>query len=146
MRTWTVAIALLLFAGSASAVEVFTAILNGPNAGTKSPGTGYATFVLSDDATSIDYSMMVTGLIGVEGSSHVHRLVGGIAFDLGPGEPKSGTWQFPLPTDVARLRAGELYINVHTDLFPMAELRGTLLSNQTPVANKTWGAIKALYR
>jgi hypothetical protein len=147
MRTLLVAAAAVLAAaGLARAAETYVAQLNGANAGTPSTATGIAIFELSDDLTGIDYNVSYSGLLGIQTGAHVHRTGGAIAFDLGTDiNPMIGTWQFVLPQDVDRLRNGQLYVNIHSTLYPMGEIRGTLFSELTPVANTTWGRIKALY-
>jgi hypothetical protein len=148
MRTLLIAAAAVLAAtGPARAIETFVARLDGPTAGTPSTAVGTAVFVLTDDLIDIEYNVGHTGIQVAGSAAHVHRVVGGIAFDLGTGvNPMIGTWQFVDPQDVHRLRTGQLYINVHTPQYPAAEIRGTLMPLGNPVEDTTWGRIKALYR
>jgi len=143
MRTVLLA-ALCFLAAPAANAEVFTAVIDGASAGTPSTGTGFAQFTLSDDLTSIEFIITFSNLMGTEAAAHVHRPLGGVIFTFNLGSPKVGTWLFPLPEDVARLRNGELYVNIHTNLYPGGEIRGNLAA-PNPVRNTTWGAIKALY-
>jgi hypothetical protein len=41
---------------------------------------------------------------------------------------------------------GDAYVVLTTDLYPDGELRGQLVMLPTPVSNRTWGVVRALYR
>jgi hypothetical protein len=148
-RTFTsIWITVLLAAGLSgpiSAQETFVAALTGPRAGTTSSATGTATLVLDGSATRIDFTISHNGLSSREVGSHIHYIQGGIAFTLPKGNPKVGTWTSPTALDIFRLRAGELFINIHTDDHPTGEIAGDLVTAPTPVDAATWGRIKALF-
>ena len=142
-------IAILLAAGVAGPVsgeETFVAALTGLRAGSTSTATGTATFVLNGAATSIDFTISHTAFSSPEVGAHVHYIQGGIAFTLPKGNPKTGTWDSPTELDITRLRAGELFVNIHTEDFPTGEIAGDLVVAPTPVDAATWGRIKALFR
>jgi len=139
------AIIVLAAAGPSSATETFVAELSSAKTGTGSPAVGTGILVLSDDATSVQYDVSYSGLLGELTGCHVHRKAGGIIFDLGTLNPSVGTWDTILPEDVTRLRTGGLFINVHSDLYPTGEIQGALFPQENPVKGATWGAIKALY-
>jgi CHRD domain len=148
MRKLIIAMVAVLAAVSpAFATETYIAHLSSAKTGTNSPATGTAIFILADDLASIDYNVSYTTLVGTQTGCHVHQIGHGIVFDLGTGfNPMIGTWMFPLPAQITALRTAQLYINVHSDVFPSGEIQGTLLpDNPNPVAGSTWGKIKALY-
>jgi len=60
------------------------------------------------------------------------------------GNPKAGVWN-PNALLVDDLRAGRLFILIHTTGAPTGELRGDILP-ATPTEAGTWGRIKSLYR
>ncbi len=135
----------------ASAETRFVATIDGastvpPNG---SPATGTAVFLLDDAEINIDYTIEFSGLLGVELASHIHNAppdsTGSVVFPLPVGSPKTGTWPFVTPTQVAELFAGNLYVNSHTTDFTGGEIRGNLHLAITPVEPSTWGRIKALY-
>lgn len=143
--------ALLLVTASAARAELgYSAHLDGGQAGTPSPGVGYASVILSNDETLITLHMEFSGLLATETASHIHGpaapgINAGVQIPLPLGTPVDG--QFPItPTQVTYLKAGLLYINVHTTLYAGGEIRGQISSDPTPAENTTWGRIKALYR
>lgn len=145
MKKLTVVLISMMLAGPAVADEVFTATLTGAAAGTTSPATGTATLILNDAGTQIQYTITYSGLSSAETASHIHRPTG-IAFTLPVGTPKVGTWDFPPAEDIALLRDGQLYVNVHTVKHLGGEIRGNLSLETTPVETSTWGRVKSLYR
>ncbi|MEX0800911.1 MAG: CHRD domain-containing protein [Dehalococcoidia bacterium] len=123
-------------ADSAEASSLFRAELDGAQEvpPTASPATGTATVVLNDAETmaSITLAFTASELLSPQIDAHIH----------GPAAPGvDGPIVFPLPTqggfvglpwpltpaDVANLKAGLLYINVHTVTNPGGEIRGQLL-------------------
>ena len=114
---------------------LFVANLNGaqetpPNSST---ATGTATVLLSPDETTARVSLNFSGLSSSETAAHIH----------GPGaQGVSAQILFPLttgnlgdvlisltPTDVANLKNGLLYINVHSSNFPSGEIRGQFVAS-----------------
>ena len=145
IRSLLLAAWLLALPASPRAAEVFVAHLvpvHAPN----SEGSGVATFTIVDDLSAIDYVVTYENLTSPEFAAHVHHADGTIAFDLGVGNPKVGRWLAPPAQDIVELRNEDMYVNIHTELYPVGEIRGTLYRQVVPVASSTWGAIKALYR
>lgn len=137
---------------SATAETRFVATIDGastvPPSG--SPATGSAVFILDDAGINIDYTIEFSGLLSMEVASHIHNAPPGqngptVFTSLAPGSPKTGTWMFVNPAQVAELMAGNLYVNIHTTVFTAGEIRGNLHLSITPVEPSTWGRIKALY-
>jgi hypothetical protein len=125
-----VAVSLLSSATPARADTIYTAFLNGPEQGTTSPATGYATVLLNDAQNMALVSVHFNGLLAPQNDAHVHgpAPVGVNAppvFQLPLGTFSHLAWAIS-PTDVARLQAGLLYINVHSTLYPAGEIRGQL--------------------
>jgi uncharacterized repeat protein (TIGR01451 family) len=116
---------------------LFTASLLGgqetpPNSST---ATGTATLLLSPDETSARVSVNFSGLTSAETDAHIHGpagpgVVGVILFPLPNGNVSD--FQISLtPTDVANLKNGLLYVNVHTANFPNGEIRGQFGSSSS---------------
>ncbi len=140
MRTLVLLAAVAVFAlavTSAQSATVFTASLDGPQSGTPSPGTGFGTFILDDTETSLSYTITFSGLLAPETVSHFHRgapgVAGPVVRNLPLGSPKVGVWSAsdaaqPLtPQAVADLKAGLLYVNIHSSLYPAGEIRGQIV-------------------
>jgi hypothetical protein len=126
-----------------SASEIFRAVLT-PRPGVESAASGTAEFVLDGTETEIRYAIEVQDLSSAEIAAHVHRSTGEILFDLPLGASKSGIWQNPGPLAVFLLRSQELFVLVHTEIYPQGEVRGDLLVPVSGVST-SWGAVKALY-
>jgi hypothetical protein len=83
---------------------------------------------LSPDETTARVSLNFSGLTSAETDAHIHGpaapgVVGVILFPLPTGNVSD--FQISLtPTDVANLKNGQLYVNVHTTNFPNGEIRG----------------------
>ena len=143
-----IAVILLLQASPELADTLYTAILNGPTAGTASPATGTATLTLNSAQTEVTYVVEYTGLQGNEIGAHLHNAPPGKdgprLLLLFPGSLKVGTWAVGA-FEVEERNAGRAYINVHTELYPTGEIRGDVTF--TSVANEavSWGSVKALY-
>lgn len=135
---------MLLPPATVHAGEVFIAEISGIK--TSSMATGVATFTLRDDLSAIDYVITYIDLTSPEINAHVHRAAGPIAHQLPLGTPKVGTWNAPTAADIAELRNEELYVNIHSEYYPTGEIKGALRRLVLPVAQSTWGAVKALYR
>src|SRR5204863_3878967 len=93
-----------------------------------STAVGTATVLLSPDETTARVSLSFSGLTSAETDAHIHGpaapgVVGVILFPLPLGNVSD--FLIPLtPTDVANLKSGQLYVNVHTTNFPNGEIRG----------------------
>jgi cysteine-rich repeat protein len=90
--------------------------------------TGTATFVLNGDGT-LGYSVTTTGLTGT--AAHIHAgavgVDGPILIPLAGGPTVWSGATAPLsPEDLARLKGGTLYVNVHTAANPGGEIRGQI--------------------
>lgn len=104
--------------------------------------TGTGTFTLNDAETQLTYNVTATGLSGDVTGAHFHLSdngaegSGGVVFgitenvadDGNGGVTVEGTWDVSAD-DVANIRAGDIYVNLHTDLNPAGEIRGNLVEN-----------------
>jgi hypothetical protein len=98
------------------------------------PPTGTATFTLDEDGTTLNYDISVSDLSGPVIGAHFHNaaagFVGPVVFSITGDVTQFGataTIQGSValtPTQLAAVRAGEYYINVHTSLNPAGEIRG----------------------
>lgn len=146
-----VALGSLLVGGGALGAENFLAFLSGAEEvpANASPATGTGTFVLSDDETSLSYTIEYSGLTATETGAHIHNAPAGtngsVVHTLPATNPKVGAWAIS-PAMVLELRAGNLYANIHTTNFPGGEIRGQLIAEAVPNDGQTWGGIKSLYR
>ena len=90
--------------------------------------TGTATFVLNPDQ-SVTYEVTTTGLSGTMAHIHVGAagVNGNIIVTLAGGPTVWAGTSTPLePDQVALLKAGRLYVNVHTAANPNGEIRGQI--------------------
>ncbi|MCC6669991.1 MAG: CHRD domain-containing protein [Planctomycetes bacterium] len=101
---------------------------------TPSAALGRATLTIRPDGT-VAYLVNVTGLAPTQ--AHVHRgapgVNGGVVFALagGPGV-YSGISPVLTTAQLADLRGGLMYVNVHTAAFPGGEIRGQILPATLP--------------
>lgn len=106
----------------------------------ESDGAGTAALSLTDDGLA--FRVTVNGLTGPITNAHFHRAdigesagtVRGI-FDEFVGNTSSGIWtgsdEEPLTAELlAALFRGELYLNVHTEMFGAGEIRGQVLPSE----------------
>jgi hypothetical protein len=130
------AIAAVLGATAAQATTVFTASLDGAQAGTGAAGTGSATVTLNDAMTAVDVSVTFAGLTGPAIAAHIHCCAApGASAPIVvpfPGFPAATSGSFSTtglaiaPADVTGLFGGLAYVNIHTAMFPLGEIRGQL--------------------
>ncbi|MCA1594501.1 MAG: PQQ-dependent sugar dehydrogenase, partial [Acidobacteria bacterium] len=110
---------------------LFVANLNGAQEvpPTNSHAIGAATLLLDKDETTARVSLSFSGLSAAETASHIHGpalpgTTAAVLIDL----PAGGNFNdFPItltPQQVRDLKAGLLYINVHSSAFPAGEIRG----------------------
>lgn len=119
----------------------YTAFMNGDeeNPAVTTDGKGLGIFQLDQNEKNVHFKILFTGLTSAFSAAHIHQapagMNGGVVFDLVPfvnGNVIEGDWQ-PDSAQLAALKAGELYVNVHTDNNPSGEIRGqiTLLPGLT---------------
>jgi hypothetical protein len=140
-----------LTANSAFAQTTFEAFLTGlgenpPNA---SPGSGLGTVVLNAAQDQITVDESWSGLLAPATASHIHGPAGagtnaGVIFPLS-GVPAATAGAIPqqtfsiTPVQVNYLFSGNLYLNVHTSVFPGGEIRGQLLLVPEPTTLALFG-------
>jgi hypothetical protein len=129
-------------------------------------GSGLATVTISDDATEIAYEVSYEGLTGAVVAAHIHYgaadVAGGVILPLAHGaSPFSGTLTEAdfTPLDggpqtfaeaLAAIRAGQTYINLHTQANPGGEIRGQVMAlpdtatGDTPAAPVPWTIVLAI--
>ena len=121
----------------------FSATIDATQAGTTSTGSGSGTVTLSADESTITYSATVTGLVDLT-AAHFHNAAagstGGVVHTLAFTTTDDVTWMVSgswTTSDaeetltsalVDELKAGNLYINVHTTASPGGEIRGQVLA------------------
>jgi len=112
----------------------FTAVLNGgqvvPPSSSNALGVGFLTF--ESDTKRLCYSISYSGLEGIETEAHVHAGDSGqsnaVLYDLTPlTSPKLGCIGPLRKNEEALLKKGQMYINIHTDVWVAGELRGQVL-------------------
>ncbi len=116
---------------------LYVANLNGAQEtpANNSAGTGTATLLLSPDETSARVSLNFSGLTSAQTEAHVHGpgaagVIAPILFPLPTGNVSDFLISLT-PTDVANLKNGLLYVNVHTANFPNGEIRGQFGSSSS---------------
>lgn len=117
----------------------FTVNLDGTQAGTSSPGTGFGTVVLNGSQVTYDFSY--SGLSGTPVDAHFHELPSTLVIlrllPAGPLTAASGRYQGTasfFPAQVNSLLAGNQYINLHTDapIGGPGEIRGAIVAVPEP--------------
>ncbi len=129
-------IALLCLCASNANAEIFFANLTSaqevPSNG--SIGSGYARVVLNESAMTVTWTVVFTGLSSNQSASHIHgpAAVGAnagvlINFPAVGGTAGTLTGSAAITaTQIAHLRAGNGYVNIHSANFPGGEIRGQL--------------------
>jgi hypothetical protein len=107
-----------------------------------SSATGIANVQLNSAETQIFVSVSFGNLGTTQTGAHVHGpavpgVNGGVLFDIGSLGTATGAFRGVLfsitPTQVAQLKAGLFYVNVHSVNFPNGEIRGQLRPYNKPV-------------
>lgn len=100
-----------------------------------SPGLGGASLILAPNGT-LTLNGQFAGLTGAPVAAHVHRAAvgvnGPIVFPLTIAGPTLTATFTPSTAQLADLRAGLWYVNVHTPAFGGGEIRGQLLPATLP--------------
>lgn len=131
---------IVLGASITSRAETFTAYLSPAQEvpAAASTGRGKAIVKLNAAGTSIDWTITFTGLTSAQTLSHIHgpAAVGvsaAVLINFGTVGGTSGTLSGTsaiTPTQVAQLRSGLHYVNIHSVNFGGGELRGQLAKNR----------------
>lgn len=104
-----------------------------PQGTVNSQGSGIASLRLAADETYATFSFEFSNLTGPITSMHIHAADGTILFDVDEAIPQpdgSYIWVFTpvgnytVADIIALLRAGQLYFNIHTAMFPTGEISG----------------------
>ncbi len=118
----------------------FRAYLNGSNEvpANASTATGFGRLTLNAAGTQVKASFYFSGLSSNTTAGHIHgaSVVGvtsGVIFDMTPptgvtsGSAVDRLWTTVTPAQVADLKAGLWYFNIHTVNFPGGEIRGQIV-------------------
>lgn len=150
LLTVALGLALAFAPRPADAALQFEAVINSAQEvpANSSPATGTGTFTLNDAETQLSINVVFSGLVAPQTGAHIHGpaapgVNAGVRFPLTLGSPVNMVWNIPA-ADVTSLKAGLLYVNIHSQTFPGGEIRGQILAS-TPAKLKTWGRVKAMY-
>lgn len=144
-RSVYAALVVVLFSITANAATYFTGNLSGaqevpPNGST---ATGFGRVTLNAAEDSITASFYWSGLTGNATAGHIHGPAaagsnGPVVFNMAPAAATSGSVvnaTFAVtPTQVADLKAGLWYFNIHTGANPGGEIRGQLTVDSPYIA------------
>ncbi|HSD10314.1 MAG TPA: CHRD domain-containing protein [Candidatus Binatia bacterium] len=89
------------------------------------------TMTMDTDANTLSYNIVISVLPpSGETAAHIHGfsapgVPSGILHPLPPGSPKVGVWNF-LEAQQANIIAGLTYVNIHSNDFPLGEIRGQI--------------------
>ena len=129
-------------AAATTAPTVFTAYLNGTSEvpANASAGTGFGRVVLNAAETQITASFYWKGLGSSANAGHIHGasrpgVNSGVLFPMGTVTGTTGAVTDVVfnvtATNVANLRAGLFYFNIHTTALPGGEIRGQIMPIRT---------------
>lgn len=119
-----------------AAVHQFETFLDGAQAGTTSPGTGFGTLAYDDVSNLLSWNISFSGLLAPETVSHFHGPAApgsnaGVQIGLPVGSPKIGSATLS-ETQELQLLDELWYINVHSSFATAGEIRGQLLLAPVP--------------
>ncbi|HLL73450.1 MAG TPA: CHRD domain-containing protein [Pyrinomonadaceae bacterium] len=128
---------LICFASAAQATTTFRAFLKSEQEvpPRQSPASGTGTVILNDAETQITVSLVFGGLTSNQTDAHIHSpaqvgVNAPVRFPIGSQGETTGSFRDRVfdvtPTDVANLKAGLMYFNVHSVNFPGGEIRGQI--------------------
>ena len=128
--------------GVEAAVVTFEVEMVGANEvpAASSPGSGFARFTFNDQTRQLTYAVWLRGLSSNQvTASHIHRAPAGTAgpavytLASAPFDSISGSITLT-EADVADLKAGNLYVNIHSTANPAGFARGQLRLPAAPAA------------
>jgi len=137
-------ISVLWVSSTHASIIHFQSTLDGAQAGTASPGTGFADLALDDVANSLAVNLTYSGLLSPATNAHIHCCAppGSAAGVIIPFIPEgfvtgttSGSFSAVIPITpvfVADIESGLSYINIHTAVFPAGEIRGQIVAVPEP--------------
>lgn len=137
---------------TAGAVVTFSAVLAGDTAvpPTNSQAAGSATFLL-EDTNEFTYLIDLRGTLSstetgctINGPS-ARNETAPVLYTLPFGAHKEGSVGILTEIEIVQVMDGEWYCNLLTENFPGGEIR-CQIENTTAAKQKTWAAVKALYR
>jgi hypothetical protein len=120
--------------GAEAAVVTFEVEMAGANEvpAASSPGSGFARFTFNDQTRELTYAVWLRGLSSNQvTASHIHRAPAGTAgppvytLAVAPFDSIAGSIMLT-EADVADLRAGNFYVNIHSTTIPSGFARGQL--------------------
>jgi CSLREA domain-containing protein len=119
----------------ASANNRFFAFLSGAQEvpAVTTTATGFGRVDLNQAETQITANMTFSGLSSAQTAAHIHGAApvgvnAPVLFNLGTGQITNLNFAVT-PAQVAQLKAGMFYLNIHTSNFPGGEIRGQVLPN-----------------
>jgi hypothetical protein len=112
---------------------VFTATLNGaqeaPNP-VDTPASGFGVLPYNEVTNELSFNIEFSGLVAPESAAHIHMapagVAGGVIHGLPAGNPKVGSVMLSDDEEAALLASG-LYVNIHSTMHPMGEIRGQIV-------------------
>ncbi len=107
----------------------FRAALDNSQAGTASTATGTAWAALNLGTLDVHYSVTYAGLSSAFTAAHIHRASGIVHPITFIGNTADEDWTGLADQDLVDLVLGRLYVNIHSNTYPVGEISGTLISH-----------------
>jgi hypothetical protein len=101
------------------------------------------------DAGTSSLTLICTHDVDLPTVMHIHRgapgAIGDIVFDMGPPDsPVIATWSGMTPAQVADLKAGNYYVNIHTSGRPAGAIRGQIVLRTVDTISYTMDAAQVV--
>ena len=128
----TAVAALGSFGAARAATEIYTATLEGPSETPPNATTGYGQFsgTLDTDSKVLTYNLSYENLTGPAAAAHIHAGPPVVPFSGDLSSPIVGKATLTDP-QMADLKAGKWYVNVHTAANKAGEIRGQIKAVDT---------------